>query len=178
MGLTLDASRLFELGFAGGLVIDRATRASIEALVNSMPPEPTAQDLEKLERTLQAGLPAPDAAKAFKLIGDYRAYTKEVQHDMLPQGIPKTADEARAFFSQMEDVKRRHFDDATASALFGADDRYAQLVMEASLVQLDANLTAEQKSKAVDDLRSQLPADRKELIPLGEPAEAASQPRP
>jgi hypothetical protein len=181
MGLTLDASRLFELGFAGGLVVDRDTRSAIEALVNSMPPDPSPEDLAKLERTLRNGMPPEDAEKAFKLIGDYRSYTKEVQAQMQPLGIPRNLDEARSFFDQMESVKRRHFDDATANALFGADDRYARLSMEASFVQQDPNLSPDQKKVAVDALRAQLPADRKDLIPLPEaevPDAAASQPRP
>ncbi|MGY4830698.1 lipase secretion chaperone [Sphaerotilaceae bacterium SBD11-9] len=174
MGLTLDAARLFQLGFAGGLVVDADTRASIEALVNALPPEPSAQDMERLERTLRAGLPKEEAEKAYKLVNGYRSYTRDVQREMMPQGIPQTRAEAAAFFDQMDNVKRRHFDAATAQALFGNDDRYARLSMEASFVEQDAALSPEQKKQAIEALRAQLPADKQDLIPLPQPA--ASQP--
>ena len=174
MGLTLDAARLFQLGFGGGLVVDADTRASIEALVNSLPSEPSAQDMARLERTLRAGLPREEAEKAYKLVTGYRSYTRDVQREMMPQGIPGTRAEAAAFFDQMDNVKRRHFDDATAQALFGSDDRYARLSMEAGFVLQDASLSDEQKKQAIDALRAQLPADRRDIIPPHEAA--ASQP--
>ena len=172
MGATLDAARLFELGFGGGLVIDRNTLGSIEAVVNSMPDPPSEQDLARLERTLREGLPKDDAEKAFKLFKDYRSYTTDVRQEMMPKGIPSTVAEAHKFFDEMDAVRRRHFDDATANALFGKDDHYARLTMVASLVEQDPKLSAEQKKEQIDALRNQLPADQRSLIP--DPAAASS----
>jgi hypothetical protein len=170
MGLTLDASRLFELGFGGGLVIDGDTRASIEAVVNALPPEPDAQDMERLERTLRAGLPKDEAEKAYKLITNYRDYARDVPLEMMPLGPPKNREEAKAFFDQMDLVKRRYFDGNTAEALFGLDDRYARLSTEAGFVQQDEALTVAQKKAALEALRAQLPADKRDaIIPLPEP---------
>jgi lipase chaperone LimK len=174
-GATLNAARLFELGFAGGLVIDRDTRASIEALLNTMPENLSEADLARLERTLREGLPKPDAEKAIKLINDYRSYTEDVRTEMQPKGIPTSLEEARAFFDEMEAVKRRHFDDATAMALFGPDDAYARATMEAMFVQQSTTLTPEQKKAQLDELRAKLPPDQKSLIPEYS-EEAASQP--
>jgi len=174
MGTTMDASRLFELGFAGGLVIDKDTRASVEALLNSLPENLSDADLARLERTLRQGLPKEDAEKAYKLITDYRGYTKDIRDEMQPKGIPNNMQEARAFFDQMEAVKRKHFDESTANALFGQADHYARLSMEAMFVQQDSSLSDEQKKAQLDALRAQLPADQKSLIPEAVPA--ASQP--
>jgi lipase chaperone LimK len=161
----LDASRLFELGFAGGLVIDRDTRSAIEAVLNSMPENPSDQDLQRLERTLRNGLPHEDAEKAIKLFTDYRSYTREVTTQMQPQGIPRNLEEANAFFDQMEQVRRRHFDDATANALFGPYDAYARATMTASFIAQDESLTLEQKKERLDAIRAQLPPDQQSLIP-------------
>ncbi len=174
MGATMDASRLFELGFAGGLVIDNDTRASIEALLNSMPEDLSDADLARLERTLRQGLPKEDAEKALKLVTDYRGYTQDIRDQMQPQGIPNNMQEARTLFDQMEALKRRHFDAATANALFGQADNYARLTMEAMFVQQDSSLSDEQKKAQLDALRAQMPADQKSLIPDVVPA--ASQP--
>lgn len=178
MGLTLDASRLFELGFAGGVVIDADTRASLEAIINSMPEDPSAADLERLERTLRQGLPREDAEKAFELFKNYRAYTAEVRREMEPQGIPANMGEANAMFDQMEAMKRRHFGEATATALFGQHDANARITMEAMFVEQDSSLTPEQKKARLDALRARLPADQRSLIPqeAGAAGEPASQP--
>jgi lipase chaperone LimK len=173
----MDASRLFELGFAGGLVIDKDTRASIDALLKAMPENLSEADLARLERTLREGLPSDDAEKAFKLVRDYRAYAQDLRDEKPPEGIPTNLQEARFFFDQMEALKRKHFDAATANALFGQADTAARLAMEAKFVQQDDELTAEQKKGQLDALRAQLPADQRALIP-GEfaPELAASQP--
>ncbi|MBL0728033.1 lipase secretion chaperone [Piscinibacter sp. HJYY11] len=171
----LDASRLFELGFAGGLVIDRDTRSAIEAVLNSMPENPSDQDLQRLERTLRQGLPREDAEKALKLFTDYRAYTRDIATQMQPQGIPRTLQEANAFFDQMESIRRRHFDESTASALFGPYDAYARATMTASFIVQDASLTPEQKKEQLDAIRAQLPPDQQSLIPQPD-GTLASQP--
>lgn len=165
MGTTMDAARLFELGFAGGLVIDRDTRAVIEAVLNSMPEQPSDADLQRLERTLREGLPREDAEKALKLFGSYRSYTADVRQQMEPLGVPGNLQEMNTFFDQMEAIKRRHFDDATASALFGQHDAYARTTMEAMFVDQDPSLTVEQKKRRLDELRARLPPDQQSLIP-------------
>lgn len=171
-GTTLDAARLFELGFAGGLVIDRDTRAVIEAVLNSMPEQPSAEDLARLERTLREGLPREDAERAIKLFGSYRSYTADVRQQMEPLGVPRNLQEMNAFFDQMETIKRRHFDDTTAQALFGAADMHARVSMEAMFVDQDPSLTLEQKKQRLDELRARLPAEQQSLIP--QPSQPAS----
>lgn len=165
MGLELDASRLFELGFAGGLVMDENTRSTVEALVNSMSDPPTEQELAKLERTLREGLPREEAEKAFKLVRDYRGYVHQVSQEMTPKGIPGSLAEAQQFFDEMDAVRRRYFDDKTAEALFGPHDRYARITMEASFIAQDATLAPEVKKARLDALRAQLPPDQRSLIP-------------
>ncbi|MGY4830700.1 lipase secretion chaperone [Sphaerotilaceae bacterium SBD11-9] len=172
MGAKLDAARLFELGFSGGLVIDRDTRASVEALMNSLPENLSEADLANLERTLREGLPREDAEKALKLFLDYRAYTRDIREEMQPKGMPNSLEEAHVFFDQMDAVKRRHFDEATAAALFGADDTLARITMEAMFVRQDTSLSPEQKKAQLDALRARLPAEQKALVP----DDAASQP--
>lgn len=171
-GATLDAARLFELGFAGGLVIDRDTRAVIEAVLNSMPEQPSAEDLQRLERTLREGLPREDAEKALKLFGSYRSYTADIRQQMEPLGVPRNLQEMNTFFDQMESIKRRHFDDTTAQALFGAADMHARVSMEAMFVDQDPSLSLEQKKARLDELRAKLPPEQQSLIP--QPSQPAS----
>lgn len=164
-GARIDAARLFEIGFAGGLVIDQDTRSAIEAVLNTMPPEPSDEDLKRLERTLRNGLPKEDAERAMKLFTDYRAYNQDVVQQMQPQGIPRNVQEMNAFFDQMQSLQRRHFGEATASALFGPHDQYARIEMEAGFVEQDPNLSPEQKKTQIDALRAKLPPELRVRIP-------------
>jgi hypothetical protein len=164
-GARIDAARLFELGFAGGLVIDQDTRSAIEAVLNTMPPEPSDEDLKRLERTLRNGLPREDAERAMKLFTDYRAYTQDIAQQMQPQGIPRNVQEMNTFFDQMQSLQRRHFGEATATALFGPHDQYARIEMEAGFVEQDPNLSPEQKKNQIDALRARLPPDQRQRIP-------------
>ena len=170
MGTRLDASRLFDLGFAGGLNIDQETRSTLDTLLMNMSDTPEAQEIEKLEWTLRNGLPKDDAEKAIKMFHGYRAYLGDMHGEMQQVGIPDTPAAANAYFDQLALLQRRHFDDATASALFGQENQNARLVMQATFINQNEALSASEKNEQLEQLRSQLPPERRDIIPIAEPA--------
>ena len=170
MGNKLDASRLFDLGFAGGLNIDHETRSVLDTLLTNMSDTPEAQEIEKLEWTLRNGLPKDDAEKAIKMFHGYRAYLGDMHGEMQQVGIPDTPAAANAYFDQLALLQRRHFDDATASALFGQENQNARLVMQATFINQNEALSASEKNEQLEQLRSQLPPERRDIIPIAEPA--------
>ena len=170
-GTTLDAARLFELGFAGGLVIDPQTRTALEILMADMGDPPTPQDLQRIEDALRKGLPAREAEQAIRLVRDYRAYVNEMEQQIAPRGIPATVQEMNALFDDMAAVRQRHFDAGTADALFGAHEVYARYAMEASLIEQDESLSGPARQEQLDRLREQLPEAAKALLPALTPAE-------
>jgi hypothetical protein len=161
----LDAARLFDLGFAGGLTIDRETRATLDALFMTMPPTPSAREIEELESALRNGLPKDDAEKAIKMFHGYRGYQAELRTELQQMGIPATAAQANAYFDRLAQLQRHHFDDATATALFGQENLNARLAMQAGLINQNSALSPNEKKEQLDLLRSQLPADQRDLIP-------------
>jgi lipase chaperone LimK len=170
MGSRLDASRLFDLGFAGGLNIDQQTRSALDTLLVAMSDTPDAKEIDKLEWTLRNGLPKADAEKAIKMFHGYRAYLGDMQGEMLQLGIPDTPAAAEAYFDQVALVQRRHFDDATAAALFSQENQSARLVMQAALIAQNEALSASEKKDQLDKLRAQLPPERRDIIPAAEAA--------
>ena len=174
MGLTVDAARLFEIGYAGGLTIDGRTRETLEILLSNLPEDPSAEDIERLEWTLRDGLPAADAQKAIALFHGYRSYLKDMRGEYLRLGIPTNRDEAQAFFAQMEAVQRRHFGADTAEAVFGDELRHSRLVMEASFVAQDTSLSPEERQARLGALRAQLPPELQDSIPDDAPAAASA----
>ncbi|MBC7955520.1 MAG: hypothetical protein H7Y33_06600 [Cytophagales bacterium] len=170
LGTKLDAARLFDLGFAGGLNIDQHTRSTLDTLLMNMSDTPAAQEIEKLEWTLRNGLPKDDAEKAIKMFHGYRAYLGDMKGELQRMGIPETPAAANAYFDQLALMQRRHFDDTTAAALFGQENQNARLVMQAALITQNEALSASEKKEQLDLLRTQLPEGKRDLIPATEPA--------
>jgi lipase chaperone LimK len=164
-GTHLDAARLFELGFAGGLVIDQDTRAALEILMADMGDPPSPQDVQRIEDALRKGLPAREAEQAVGLLRNYRAYVAEVEQQMAPRGIPGSVDEMNAWFDQMAAVRQRHFDPAMSDVLFGAHEAYARYSMEVGFIEQDPSLSGPARQERLDRLREQLPDSAKALMP-------------
>lgn len=165
----LDAARLFELGFAGGLVIDQDTRVALEILMADMADPPTAQDMQRIEDALRQGLPAREAAQAVGLLRSYRSYVGDIEQQISPRGIPANVQEMNALFDDMAAVRLKHFDPATADALFGAHEAYARYSMEASFIEQDPGLDGPARQARLDRLREQLPPQVKALVPALSP---------
>jgi len=173
LGTKLDAARLFDLGFAGGLTIDRDTRTALEALSTAMPDEASEADMQKLESTLRRGLPPEDAEKAIKLFHDYRDYQADMKLELPTLGTPESQEASNAYFDRVMQMQRKHFDEATAKALFGQDIQNARLGSLASFINRDSGLSPAQRKEQLDALRALLPADQRSLIPDAETAAPA-----
>ena len=165
LGTKLDAARLFDLGFAGGLTIDRDTRAALEALSTALPDQASEVDMQKLESALRRGLPPEDAEKAIKLFHDYRGYQADMKLELPALGVPESQEASDAYFDRVAQVQRKHFDDVTAKALFGQDIQNARLGSLASFINRDSGLSPAQRKEQLDALRALLPADQRGLIP-------------
>lgn len=179
MGLRIDAARLFEIGFAGGLVIDADTLGKLEGLLASLPEDPSQETMDQLEYTLRNGLPRADADKAIRLVHGYRSYLADSQQAFMAAGIPQTQADADVLLQHMADAQRRHFDPDVADALFGEQNRYAKLVLEAGFVESDPRLGEAEKRARLVELRNQLPAHMQGAIALPEASPSgASDPAP
>ena len=168
LGSRMDVSRLFQLGFGGGLNLDSDTRSTLDTLLLQMPDPPSPPDLEKLEFTLRQGLPKEEAEKAMKLFQSYRSYQSDLRTEANSLGIPDSPKAVDDYYARVAQIQRRHFDDTTAAGLFGQEMRAARAVMLATFVEQDQTLTLAEKKQQLDALRQQLPPDQREVIP--EPA--------
>lgn len=172
LGSRMDVSRLFQLGFGGGLNVDADTRATLDTLLIQMSDPPTQQESEKLEYTLRQGLPKEEAEKALKMLQGYRSYQADLRNEGPQLGIPETAQSVDDYFAKVSLIQRRHFDEATASALFSQDIRNARAVMMAAVIDQNPNLSAAQKKEQIDALRADLPPDQRGIVP--EPSAGAA----
>ena len=172
LGTRMDVSRLFQLGFGGGLNVDADTRATLDTLMVQMSDPPTPEETAKLEYTLRQGLPKEEAEKALKLLQGYRGYQADLRSEGAQLAIPETAESVDDYFAKVALIQRRHFDDATASSLFGQDLRNARAVMMAAVIDQNPNLSPAQKKEQIDALRATLPPEQRGIVP--EPSEGAA----
>jgi hypothetical protein len=163
--IDIDPARYFDIGYSGGLVVDESLRAKLDAVVTSLPENPTPADLAKLEFQLRQGLPKEDAEKAIKLVHAYRSYSKDMRAEMMRGNIPQTQEQAQELVATMVAIQRRNFDEATVQTMFGQQNALSRVTLQASIVTQDPALSYADKKARLDALRAQLPADRRELIP-------------
>jgi hypothetical protein len=166
--LDIDPASLFDIGYSGGLVVDKHLLTKLDGVVATLPDNPSAEDLAKLEHKLRQGLPREDADKAIKLVHSYRGYSHDMRSEIMRLGVPQTQEAAAELMRRMQAVQSRHFDPATAQAMFGQSNVASNLTMQAAIVSQDNQLSAAEKKQRLDALRAQLPPEQRELIP--EPA--------
>lgn len=120
-GLT-DRNTVFRTDAAGQLVIDAGVAQRLQALVDTLPPQYSLRQLEVVEDAVREGLPGPLALQALQLLHQYIGYTG-VQARLLVQ--PRAGDGLAAAQQRLEALvalRRRHFGEPTAQALFGEEE--------------------------------------------------------
>lgn len=159
-----EAVSRFELGYAGGVLIDEGTRRTIEMATSVMSAPPSEEELARLQAALAAGLPYEEVSRIMSLTRGYARYTAELEREVPVGPEPKTLAEYDAMAARIDSIRRRNFDTETSAALFGPHDAHARIVLEAGLVETDRRLTGEQKLARLAELRAQLPPSQQNLI--------------
>lgn len=165
----VDVARMFEIGFAGGVIVSEDTRSSIEAALGALSDPPTEQDMQAFEKVLDASLPYDDAQKVLALTKGYAGYAGELKGELEKHGLPASLADFDASMARVSAIRALHFDAATSQALFGPHDGYARITVEASFVAADPALSFDQKRQRLAELRAQLPESQRTLIPEPQP---------
>ncbi len=128
--------RLFDYYFsAAGEESDETIRARILAAIR-----------ERLD--------GPAALEAAALLDQYLAYRKDTGGLEVPKD--KEADPA-ARLEALQKLRRKHFGETTADALFGEEEREGDVAAEASRIRQDETLTAEEREQKIAALDEDLP---------------------
>lgn len=170
-----DPARVFDLGYAGGLVIDPSTVTALDRLHTLLGEDPTPEEIAALENKLRTGLPREEAEKAINLFRGYRTYNAGMRNEVMQMGIPATRAEADALLARMTSLQTRSFEPQAVEAMFGEQNKLSRAVLDAALIQMDPNLSNAQKKEQLDSLRASVPEAQRNSIPEM-PAEPASAP--
>ncbi|MDI1484296.1 lipase secretion chaperone [Polyangium sp. y55x31] len=101
----------------------------------------------------------PAALQAAALLDQYLAYRKDKDGLVLPKA--EEAEEA-ARLDALKKLRRKHFGEETADALFGDEEREGEVAAEASRIRQDEALTAEQREQKIAELEASLPKGARE----------------
>ena len=154
-----DAARLLELGASGDLTVDMNTRGALDVLLGSLGPDATPADFQRLEEALRRSMPADAATQAIALVRRYDAYHRAAAAQGAAQQSPTTPEELKALLDKSIALRRQHFDEPTARALFGAEEELTRLDMAVNAIQTDPKLTPQEKAKQVNALHERMPRD-------------------
>ncbi|WOB07362.1 lipase secretion chaperone [Piscinibacter gummiphilus] len=154
-----EASRLLELGASGDLTVDMNTRAALDVLLGLLGPEATPADFQRLEDALRRSMPGEAATQAIALVRHYDAYQRAATTQAAEQQPPASPEELKALLDKTIALRRQHFDEPTARALFGAEEELTRLDMAMNAIQADPKLSAQEKATQISALRERMPRD-------------------
>lgn len=159
----LDLAELFLPDGTGILPRDGRTRMALETLDGRLPDTDRRQELQALRAQLRQALPGPAAEDAQQLFRAWRAYQDELRENF-PQGRSDDGLEAaRERLDGLIALRRKHFGEQDAQALFATDEAQSRFYLEAMAVQRDPDLTERQRRERIRALRENLPDEAAEL---------------
>lgn len=104
---------------------------------------------------LRENLPPRAAAQAEALLDHYLAYREEVRQLAQANAAPQSLERRVQW---LRELRRDHFDAATAEALFGAQERSTRLALERRQVALDPDLDDAERQRRLEALDARQPA--------------------
>lgn len=172
-GSPLDAARLFDMGFAGGVTLDERTRSALQVALSELPRPASAQDLERFEWRLRSGLPRHEADVVLDLLRRWRAY--QADEARLLAERPADARALDALEQRLAALRRRHFGDEVAERLFGTEEALARYRRQALAVEHDPTLDAATRQARLAALRDGLSPELRANLGDAEAATPAQQ---
>ncbi|MBI5256992.1 MAG: hypothetical protein HY855_10875 [Burkholderiales bacterium] len=142
----------------GRLVVDAGTVGVLEAWLLAAPADAAALAARRAAfgQALGARLPPLAVAQAVDLLRRYQAYREDER--ALRQRPGTEAADARERLDHLAALRRRHFDLATAQALFGLAEARARHGLDVAAVLADPRLSEAQQAQQILALRANLPA--------------------
>lgn len=149
---------------AGNLVLDLAVRDYLDYFLSAADQAGIDAAVDSMLADARLRLQEPALGQFVSLLGDYLAY-KEASIALLSQ--PLTAqqqassagqlDALKQGMSMLDNLRRSHFSPAAHSALFGAEEAYAEYTLGVMALQQRSDLSDTQKQQAEQQLRASLP---------------------
>ena len=159
----LDLGELLRPDGSGDLPLDARTLMGLQVLYRQLPRDDGDDTMAHAAEQLREALPSPAWRTALELLRSYRDYQRERQV-RFPQGSePRGPEAARARLEHLAALRRRHFSEREAEALFGTDEAHSRYYLDAMEIQQDPDLDEQERRQRIEQLRAALPDEASEL---------------
>lgn len=159
----MDLGQLFRPDGSGELPLDARTLMGLQVLHRQLPREDSGDPMARAAEVLREELPSPASRTALELLRTYTEYQRERETLFPPGSEPEGPEAARARLERLARLRRRHFSEREAEALFGTDEAHARYYLDAMEIQEDPDLDEEERERRIEALRSRLPDEASEL---------------
>lgn len=156
----------------GDLIIDGEFKSFIDYFLSSVGHVTPEQALNRMRLHIYDQLPLDAAQQAMEVLENYLAF-KEYSFDALAEAVDSERSEVDAHYrfeklqqglQTLYDLRRTHLGEHVASALFYEDEAYAQYTITNMAMDLNSELTAEERENLKVAARSQLPSEMADII--------------
>ena len=154
----------FQVDGAGNLLITEDIRHIFDYFLASFGEEPLADSVKRLRAYITSQLPQPAQEQAQALLSQYLDYKRELV--LLERDLPQMADldALRRRETAVQSLRARLFTAEAHQAFFGGEEAYNQFTLQRLAIQHDDKLDAAAKGRAMDQLRTGLPAELQESV--------------
>ena len=147
----------------GDLVISLQVRDLFEYFLSTGEEVPLAEIRAFLEGYANERLPASATAQLMSLFDRYVDYKRQAAELYSRPLAPASQQTAEYYletldntFDSLRQLRRRHLDAQTVDAFFGLEEEYGQYTLDRMALQLDPELTPDERSQLMAELRSDL----------------------
>jgi lipase chaperone LimK len=161
-GVNLDAN--------GRLVVDALLQGTLEMGFDELGPNPSQADLAKLQKSIRAKLPGLAGEEAARILEDYARF-RVAEAELNEQTVKQSPADS---YEKLARLRRSYLGAEVAEKLYAVEETNARHMLASMAIQMNPNLTDEQKRVQQNALQEKL-NDRQLALGLMKPDEAAAE---
>lgn len=148
---------LFDIDGQGKLSISSRTKDAMVVMLEPFPNGPSPKDWEAMEARIAKDLPKAAAQHAMQLLRSMNQVNLAVEQ--LKKANPAAEAEGKTLevFAQLKAIRRQHFDNQTANALFAEEESWADFLLRAQAIDPEGKLSEDDRRKRLEKLIAGLP---------------------
>jgi len=160
-----DALQAVKVDENGDVILDHDAQVSLDEALERIYNKIDSNDLLRLQELIEEALPEKVGKQVSQLVGDYHQFLKAKEEFSLiyentgntsaEQSIP-SINRDQQLYVELQALRELHLGDETAKDLFFVSDATAEFMFESMKLQLDNNISPDEKVTLYQELQAQL----------------------
>lgn len=150
----------------GNLILVLGVRDFFDYFLSTVGEIPLEQAVAFMEAYARERLPEKAVEQLMALLADYMAY-REAAANLYRQPLVPIAEQNQAYyletldrtFRELRELRRTHMSDEAVRAFFALEEEYGKYTLDRMAIQMDAQLSPEEKSELLGELRAGLESE-------------------